>query len=330
MNAACLTWRPGAAMLALAIALTLGACDSAYESVGRGMAESSARARAAHYEAQGNPQFADPQLAAVVRKFEADYASFGLDAGKLGAAGGRPCNLSPGDTFRIAFGSSPEQWQATQDEVSRNVPGHTAVADPESAKVILVSGTCGPRGPEGPAVVVTRNRSITRMKTDGINRVTVTDATTRSSGTWAAGRPMADVDTITIVKSAEFDGTAEGNLTEHVSDWAYLNEMAAAPSGVYTYQVPGPGGKPKISVTFFRNPMAGGFTTMVSERRDDHHVVTKTWQGTELVSESSIKDGKLHGWYVIHPSEVNGTTVPGRRDCYQNGELVKSLECPAT
>src|SRR3546814_12047614 len=80
MNTRCRALLAGAALLTVALA------PAACTSMGQGMAESAARANAARYAAQGNPQFSDPALQAIVKDFEARYAEIGLDAEKLGMA----------------------------------------------------------------------------------------------------------------------------------------------------------------------------------------------------------------------------------------------------
>src|SRR3546814_13118551 len=51
---------------------------------------------------------------------------------------------------------------------------------------------------------------------------------------------------------------------------------------------------------------------------------------SELRYEARTKNGAMHGWQIIHPTEYDGTPIPGQRNCYQNGEQINALECPST
>src|SRR3546814_10672610 len=95
--------------------------------MGQGMAESAARANAARYAAQGNPQFSDPALQAIVKDFEARYAEIGLDAEKLGMAQSKPSPVTKETAFQVLKGMSYEQCLDSQAEVARTVPGYTAL-----------------------------------------------------------------------------------------------------------------------------------------------------------------------------------------------------------
>lgn len=175
-----------------------------------------------------------------------------------------------------------------------------------------------------------RYRTITRIRGDGFSNVTVTDTVTRLAATWIDPRRRDLQSVISVSSSVQFKETGEGHLAEDVSDWSYLNEIRTAPAGVYAYIVTNPDGSTKYQVSFVRNVSPGVYTTTVTETLDAQHSYARTWQGRELLTEQSMKDGKLHGWVVTHPQVYDGTSVPGRRDCYQQGELAKALECPST
>ena len=310
----------------LTAALALAACTS----MGQHMAESGARARSAHYAAQGNPQFSDPRLQAVVAKFEADFAAIGLDAEKLGLERGAACPASQEAAFRTLLGLAPEQYRQAQEELWRQVPGYTSIVDPDSVRLATLSGSCGVEGPEGPATVAGSYRTITRIRGDGFSNVTVTDTVARLTATWVDGQRRDLQSLISISSSEQFKETGEGQLAEDVSDWDYLNEIRTAPTGAYTYFVTNPDGSTKYQVMFARNVSSGIYTTTVTETLDAQRSYARTWQGAELLTEQPFKDNKLHGWAIVHPQVYDGTPIPGRRDCYQNGDLVKALECPST
>ncbi|GAB4362103.1 MAG: hypothetical protein Kow00114_17130 [Kiloniellaceae bacterium] len=323
MKSRCRVLLAGSVLLSSTLLLT--AC----EGIGRGMAESDMRAHNARYAAQGNPQFSDPQLRAVVQRFEADFAAIGFDTGKLGLDQGTPCPATQEAAFRTVFGMTPQAHAAMEAEVAQKVPGYTGIADPDAVRLVTLQGVCGANGPEGPAVVVGTQRTITRYRGEGYSNVTVTDAVMRIDATWIDGERREPRSLVMISQSAPFKETAEGQLAEDINDWAYINEMREAPAATYIYFVTNPDGSMKYQVTFSRNDGAGVYGTAVREFRDAQHSYARNWQGTELISEASYKNGELHGWHVVHPTSYNGTPIPGRRDCYQNGELVKALECPA-
>ncbi|MDF1750829.1 MAG: hypothetical protein P1V34_18345, partial [Alphaproteobacteria bacterium] len=82
------------------------------------------------------------------------------------------------------------------------------------------------------------------------------------------------------------------------------------------------------SISFARNPAAGLFTTTVTEPISDTVKKIITYSGTQLTSEYTMKDGKLHGWQILYPQETLSGHFDGQKTCYQNGELVKALTCP--
>jgi len=324
MNDRCRAILAGTALLGTAFAL------AGCEGVAQSMVESDAKARAARYAAQGNPQFAEPRLAAVVKQFEADYAAIGLDAAKLGLEQGTPCPAAPEAAFRTVFGMTPAEYEKSQLELAQKVSGYTGLADPDAVRIVTLSGFCGANGPDGPAVIVATQRTITRYRGEGYSNVTVTDSVVRTDATWENGVAREQRSVILISQAAPFKETAEGQLAEDINDWNYLNTIRTAPTASYVYSVYDPDGSVKYQVSFLRSDGSGLYSTMVIEQLDAHHSHMRSWQGTELISESGFKDGKQHGWYVTYPQVYNGTQVPGRRDCYQNGEMVKALECPSS
>lgn len=308
----------------LTAALALAACT------GQGMAESSARANAARYAAQGNPQFADPALQAVVKAFEARFAEIGLDAEKLGMAQGRPCPVTRETAFQVLRGMSYEQYLDTQADVARQVPGYTGTTDLNAVQLVSLAGVCGESGPEGQAVVAGTTRDIVRYSGDGYSNVMVSDSVQRIEATWADGRRSGSFTWIIVTQTAQFKPGESGALEADINDWDFINEMREAPTATYVYSVADDAGKPQYTVSFARNPVVGIYSTTVIEQLDEARSYSRTWQGTELRQEGPTKNGKLHGWQVTHPTVYNGTQVPGQRNCYQDGALVKTLECPST
>src|SRR3546814_15349573 len=105
MNTRCRALLAGAALLTVALA------PAACTSMGQGMAESAARANAARYAAQGNTQFSDPALQAIVKEFEATYAELRLDAEKLGMAQGTRCPVTKKNALQVTMGRSKEKYK---------------------------------------------------------------------------------------------------------------------------------------------------------------------------------------------------------------------------
>lgn len=309
----------------LTAALALGSCTS----VGQGMAESAARANAARYAAQGNPQFADPSLRAIVEDFETRYAEIGLDAGKLGMAEGKPCPVAKETAFQVLKGMSYEQYLDSQAEIAMQVHGYTGTTDINAVQLVALAGVCGENGPEGQAVVVGTTRDIARYRGDGYSNVIVSDSVQRIEATWADGRRHGSYTWIIITQTAQFKPGESGALEADINDWDYINQIREAPTATYVYFVT-QDDKPRYTVSFARNPVAGTYMTSVMEQIDDTHSYSRTWQGTELRQEGSLRNGQLHGWQITHPTVYDGTTIPGQRNCYQNGELIKTLECPLT
>src|SRR3546814_1093416 len=91
--------------------LSLAGCDTAMSSLAGSMVESASRAEAARLEAQGNPQFTDARLQAIVRDFEAEYAFYGRDLEKL-EAGATRCPLAPKDAFELLRAVDYDEPQA--------------------------------------------------------------------------------------------------------------------------------------------------------------------------------------------------------------------------
>lgn len=324
MKTVCRSLLAGSGLLCAALAL------AGCESIGQGMAESDARADAARYAAQGNPQFTDPALRALVADFEAKYAIYGVDPDKLGLAEGIPCPASQEAAFKALRGISYAEYLQQQAELSATIPSYTGISDLESVKLVSLSGVCGPNGPEGPAVVVGTTRDIARYKGENFNTVKVIDSVVRVEGSWSDGQPQGSYQSITISQAAQFKPGEDGKLESDIDDWAYLNEIRQAPMAAYVYVEAQADGQAKRVVGFSRNLSVGIYGTTVTEYSDATHAYLRSWQGTELQREGGLKDGKMHGWQISHPMVSRGMAIPGRRDCYQNGELIKALECPSS
>jgi len=223
-----------------------------------------------------------------------------------------------------------ENYLESQADVARQVPGYTGTTDINAVQLVSLDGVCGENGPEGRAVVVGTTRDIARYSGEGYNNVMVSDSVQRIEGNWVDGRRSGAATWIIITQTAQFKPGESGALEADINDWDYINEMREAPTATYIYFLPDDGGKPKYTVSFARNPVVGIYTTSVTEQIDGIRSYSRTWQGTELRQEGPIKNGKLHGWQITHPTVYDGTEVPGQRNCYQNGELIKTLECPST
>jgi len=321
---------PCRAVLGVAALLTAALALSACTSMGQGMAESAARANAARYAAQGNPQFSEPALQAIVKTFEARYAEIGLDVEKLGMADGSPCPVSKETAFQVLRGMSYEQYLDNEADIARQVPGYTGTTDLDAVQLVSLAGVCGEDGPEGQAVVVGTTRDIARYSGEGYSNIMVSDTVQRVEANWIDGRRAGSFTWILITQTAQFQPGEDGGLEVALDDWDYINQLREAPTAVYTYFVADERGKPKYTVSFARNPVVGTYSTSVTEQVDDIYSYARTWQGTELRQEGRRKNGKAHGWQIIHPTVYDGTEIPGQRNCYQNGELIKTLECPST
>ncbi|HEY9569313.1 MAG TPA: hypothetical protein VIR38_14560 [Thalassobaculum sp.] len=287
------------------------------------MVESASRAEAARLEAQGNPQFTDARLQAIVRDFEAEYAFYGRDLEKL-EAGATRCPLAPKDAFELLRAVDYDEPQADNAK-----SGQTSFVDLDSIEIRVISGRCDAGGVEGPAEIVGTLRTVTRYASGEYQWVVVTDGVERVRGTWADNRRQGPFRTIAINRSATFKPGEAGALVAEVHDWDYLNEMSAAPTGRWTYSSHGANRSMEPFVEFVRNPESGSFETFVTEHRADGIDYRRTYRGSEMVNEGLLKDGRMHGWLVRHPFTYQGDVVPGGRDCFQNGEPIKVTSCPA-
>lgn len=308
------------AVLLLCAGLLAG-CDAAMTSMAQSMSESENRAEHARLEAQGNPQFSDPDLQAIVREFEAEYARFGRDAEKLKADAATLCPLAPRDAFKVL-----RQVDYEQQADAYASYGLTQVTDIDGIEVRVVSGSCDAGGVEGPAEVVGSLRTVSRMGSGELERVTVTDSVERIRGTWAGGERQGPFRIVTITRSASFEPDEAGALEADVSDWSYLNEIRDAPTATWLFMTYGAGQRDAPGVTFARNPESGLFTTSVTEQRPDGTSYSRTYVGAELRIEGAMKDG--NGWQVHHPYMWQGERIEGQRQCFQNGELIKTTDCP--
>ncbi|MEX2630358.1 MAG: hypothetical protein WD341_10510 [Tistlia sp.] len=301
----------------------LAGCDAATTSAAQSLSASEHRAEAARIGAQGSPQFADPKLQAIVRDFEAEYARYGRDAEKLAADAGALCPLAPEEAFKLLKQVGYAEMQAEYAKW-----GVTSLTDLDAIEVRVVSGDCDAQGVEGPAEIVGRSRGILRTGSGELERVTVTDSVERIRGSWAGGERRGPFRTIAVSRSASFEPGAAGGLAAEATDWAYLAEMRDAPTAMWLYMSHGPAFAADPVVTFTRNPEAALFGTTVVERRADGTGYSRMYQGSELRMEGPTRNGKMHGWQVRHPHSWQGHAVAGGRDCWQDGELVKTTTCP--
>jgi hypothetical protein len=307
----------------LCAAAGLAGCDAAMTSVAQSSSESAYRAEAARLDAQGNPSFSDPKLQAVVRAFEADYARFGLEAEALQADAGGTCPVSPEGAYRLLFGTDYAEQQRAYAE-----HGVTSVTDLDSLEVRTISGTCDAAGIEGPAEIVGSSRTVARYGQGDLARVTVTDTVRRLRARWVGGERVGPVRDISVSRVATFEPGSDGALEAQDRDWDFLDEMSEAPTAVYTYTAMGPGHEQEPHVSFMRNPVLALSGVNVTERRADGTGYLRSYAGSELRMEASLKDGKVHGWQITHPTTWQGTAVAGSRTCYQHGEAIKSTTCP--
>src|SRR3546814_8177266 len=73
---------------------------------------------------------------------------------------------------------------------------------------------------------------------------------------------------IVITQTAQFKPGENGALEVDINDWDYINEMREAPTASYFYFVADDSGKPKYTVGFARNPLAGTYSTSVEAHID--------------------------------------------------------------
>lgn len=308
----------------LVLAAGLAGCDAASTSIAQGMAESSQRAESARLAAEGNPVFADPKLQAIVREFEADYARFGRDAAALEADAPTVCRLAPKEAYRLLKGTDYDEQQRAYAE-----HGLVSVTDLDAIEVRVVSGDCGPSGVEGPAEIVGRSRSVDRYGEGQQARVIVTDTVERIRATWRDGVRVGPTRHIAVIRNATFEAGSDGALEAQNHHWAFLNEIGEAPTASYSYLAMGPGYETEPLVVFTRNAELGLYGMNVTERRADGTGHMRAYNGKRLVSEGPTRNGRMHGWMTRHAFTVDGTTYPAERSCFQHGELVKSVTCPA-
>lgn len=307
------------------IAMCLGACDDAMWQAGQSNAAANFRAESARLEAAGNPDFNDPQLTAIVKEFEGDFAKYGRDAEKLTAEASTLCPVDPMKMFKFFRGMSYKEYQDMYESF-----GGTYIEDFNNYKTYVLSGKCNAAGPDGPVTLLTTTRWITRYgKGTQSELVMVNDAVTQFRGTFQNDGMVGPSRQIMVLKSIKMKPDDVGALKAIENDWSFLNEMNAAPTGMYMYFVDAADSM-ATNVSFTRNPEAGLFTTTVNEPIGNGLTRSREYKGPDLIAESTKKDGKLHGWQILYPQETISGHFDGQKNCYQHGQLVKALACPTS
>ena len=306
------------------MSVSLTACDEAMMQLAQSSVEADYRAESARLEAQGNPKFSDPKLNAIVAEFEADYAKYGRDSEKLKAEATAPCPIDPKMLFKLLHSMDYEDYQ----EMFKGF-GSTYLVDLNSYKTSVVSGKCDASGVEGPVTLVTMERAITRSA-EGTEYETamVTDSVAQLRATYQGGKWTGPMRSIQIQKNVSLRPDEAGALQVQKNDWSFLNEMGQAPIATYTYIEDAAAPTSSTLIYFGRQPESGLYSTTVSQPIGGDVTKTVTYTGTEVVSEQTMKNGKLHGWQILHPRETTSGPFAGQKNCFQNGELVKAVTCP--
>jgi len=317
-----------APLIVLLAAPLLAGC---METMAQSMVESDQRAAAARLEAGGNPVFTQPELQAASARFDADYRLYGTDPSRFGAQQGVDCKMAPEKAFELLRGMSVEDYRKMQRDVTAQVPSATTVTDLKAVKLVSLSGPCGPNGPEGPAVLVGTFRDVMRIMVSGTDPiVSVMDSVARVEGSWAGGKRVGAGSSITMTSTTQLKAGEGGKLQENVNSWAYLNEITNSYTGAYLYSDFSQGKPGRYTVSFIRNPVAGTHSTTVVEALDARYSIMRQYFGRTHIGESRMRDQKFHGWSVTLPYNYNGTPIPSSRTCYQDGVMVKALDCPSS
>ena len=317
------------ALFLLTPLLAIGACNSATTQWAQNQVESNYEQTRQRLAAQGNPQFDDPEKAAIVQRFESDYQRFGRTADRVAAgAGTENCPIADRTrAYRWITGKSLARTEKTM--ASANV---TYVADLDSIRIRMVSGTCDMLRTGGDVTFVANMRAVWRVG-DAEGQYTflsLRDSVFRVTGTMRNGGRVGPFRTIESLVSTRMDRDASGNFAVSESDWDHLNRMMESPTGIYTYVNDGASPDSALKLSFRRQPETNQFTTIVSEPQGNGIVRENSYNGTELRMQYAMKDGVLHGWYKLHSYSENGYTVPAQTICYQNGEEIKTNTCPTT
>ncbi|HAE03354.1 MAG TPA: hypothetical protein DCL95_05645 [Rhodospirillaceae bacterium] len=306
-------------------AMSLTACDAAITQMAQSSVEADYRAESARLEAQGNPKFSDPKLNAIVTEFEADYAKYGRDAEKLKAEAKAACPMDPKKLFKLLHSMEYEDYQ----EMFKGF-GSTYLVDFNSYNTSIVSGKCDESGVEGPVTLVTTERTITRSaEGTEYESIMVTDSVAQLRATYQDGKWSGPMRAIQIQKNVTLRPDESGALKAEKNDWSFLNEMGQAPIATYTYIEDAAAPMSTTSISFGRQPESGLYSTNVTQPIGGDTTRTISYKGTEVVSEQTMKNGKLHGWQILYPQQTASGYYGGQKNCYQNGELVKAVTCPA-
>lgn len=316
----------GVRLLLIGAMVVLGACNSLTQQMARSQVAANYEQTRQRLETQGNPQFADPEKAAIVRRFEQDFQRFGRDPARLRqGARSTACTIQdPEAAYRLVRGESIAD---TQRQLADSV---TLVPDLDSLRIIMISGTCEQLRTGGKVAFLAEMRAVWRIGQPGGQRdyLTLRDSTIRVDGTLRGGKRAGAFRTIEVLKTTDMDRNAQGEVKVTRHDWEMLNAMSDAPTAIYTYETFGPETANAPMLQFWRKPENNNFRTIVEEPQADGLVTGASYNGSELRIQYSMRNDRLHGWYKISSFSENGYTVPTSTMCYQHGEKVRSTTCP--
>lgn len=267
----------------------------------------------AYGQAKRLPPVADPDASALIDRAENDLARV-IDAGPafFDSSRGTVCPLDHENITRATVGPL----------VYTKIAQHLgAQPQPEISRLVVLSGACPQGGTfNGPVEYITETTM--RFTMDSV--VSATETKQRSAGVFINGNPIGDHVTYRWLLSSAFHRLASGELIE------VKGEHPIRPSYSVFYQTLDSGSRlvrPSVNFSWIGGP---GIQAMaiISREVDGERVVTDSHYDGKLVSRTRYKNHQLHGWTENFQPEL--VKMGMGKQCYQNGQMVKAVECPDT
>ncbi|MBA4209877.1 MAG: hypothetical protein C0454_10140 [Parvibaculum sp.] len=304
MGAESMMMQPGAPLLgglaAVAIMDGMGVMDG-----GGGVGFAGVPSTQTNPAANQYPSFSDPELSALQSRIVQQHASFASIAeSQLSMAASNGCALDEETRWVLAYGMKAADYYKAMAAVVAQT-GHTV----EAVEAVLVEGVCKNGKPEGAFTAVTRFTTSSQVSNV---RTTTTDRR-RVTGTMRNGKPTGE-----LVSSNKQQ--SQSNMSVQLPVYNMYT--------VRTYKNGDPAGK-EMTMAFISGGGSGPMiTTTIVRHLAPNHQAVMSYTGNMPATESTMVDGQLHGWMIVHPVEyIAGHRSPGSRECYQYGQKAPASAC---
>jgi hypothetical protein len=267
----------------------------------------------AYGQAKRLPSIADPDAAALTDRAEKDLAhAIEADSALFDSGLGTSCPLGHEDIVRATLG--PLAYARMAQQLKAEPP-------PEISRLTVLSGTCPLNAIfNGPVEYITETGS--RFATDSL--VITTETKQRVAGVFVNGNPIGDHVTHRRLLSTTFNRLGSGELIEVKTGHPNRPVHSVAYESRDSDSRPT---RPTVTFSWIDGPTMRTMT-IIARTLDGDRTVSDMYQDDKLASRTRFKNHQLHGWNENFLPEL--VKLGMGKQCYQNGQEIKAVDCPDT